>query len=208
MLLFIVLNYLLWDRQNKIVQDSSKDATISALGREIQNMESVEDLLRQRANKLESDLKSSKDEVNGLNNEKGKLQTSLSLKNEIIDQLKQSANLSAPEETINNWLDIVSSGEFEKAYHLQTSTVLGQQISQDEFVKQFKSKIKSLKSSSKPTLQPLTEEKKGDIVFLVSVQVERIPDSGKFIFEEGKNDRMFTLVFNKEKNAWLISSIE
>jgi len=209
MFFFIVLNYLLWDRQNKAVIDSSKDATISALGREIQNMETVDGLTRERLDKVESDYKTLREKADELNSDKSKLQASLTIKNDIIEQLKQTADLSAPQAAVKNWLDNVSKGQYENAYQLQTATAFGSQMTQDEFVKQMKAKIKTLKvTSDKPVLQPPIADRPGDIIFKVGVEVTRIPDSGKFVFEEGKTERQFTVIFNKEKNTWLVSLVE
>lgn len=209
MFLFIVLNYLLWDRQNKAVIDSSKDATISALGREIKNMETADSLTRDRLDKAESDNKTLKDKADESNNDKNKLQASLNLRNDIIEQLKQTADLSAPQAAVKNWLDNVSKGQYENAYQLQTATAFGTQMSQDDFVKQMKAKIKSLKvTSDKPVLQAPIADRPGDIIFKVGVEVTRVPDSGKFVFEDGKSDRQFTVIFNKEKKVWLVSLVE
>lgn len=209
MFLFIVLNYLLWDRQNKAVIDSSKDATISALGREIKNMETVDGMTRERLDKVEADYKTLKDKSDELTNDKSKLQATLTNKNDIIEQLKQTADLSAPQAAVKNWLDNLSKGQYENAYQLQTATAFGSQMSQDDFVKLMKSKIKSLKvTSDKTVLQPPLADRPGDIIFKVGVEVARIPDSGKFVFEDGKTERQFTVIFNKEKNTWLVSLVE
>lgn len=209
MFFFIVLNYLLWDRQNKAVIDSSKEATISALGREIKNMETVDSLTRERLDKVEADYKTLRDKADELTNDKNKLQASLTTKNDIMEQLKQTADLSAPQAAVKNWLDNVSKGQYENAYQLQTATAFGTQMSQDDFVKLMKSKVKSLKvTSDKPVLQPPIAERPGDIIYKVGVEVTRVPDSGKFVIEEGKNERQFTVIYNKEKNVWLVSLVE
>jgi hypothetical protein len=207
--LFIVLNYLLWDRANKIEQDSSKDSTIAALGREIQNMETTDNILRDRVTKLDTDNKSKDDKISDLNNNLKEQQDNLSQKNELIDHIKSSSDLTDAVEVIRNWADNMSKGQYENAYQLQTPTAFGQQQTQDDFVKLCKSKITGFKVvSEKPVLQPATEDKKGDVVFKITVTVTRTADSSKFVFQEGNNDRLLTVIYNKEKNSWLISKIE
>lgn len=207
--LFIVLNYLLWDRENKIEQDTSKDSTIAALGREIQNMETTDNLLRDRATRLEADNKSKDDKINELNNNNKEQQDTLSQKNDTIDHIKATSDLTGAVETIKNWTENMSKGLYENAFQLQTATAFGQQLNQDDFVKLCKSKITAFKvTSEKPVLQPATEDKKGEIVFKISVSITRGADSSKFIFQDGNNDRLLTVVYSKEKNRWLISKID
>lgn len=208
-LLFIVLNYLLWDRENKIEQDSSKDSTIAALGREIQNMESTDTLLRDRVTRLEADNKSKDDKISELNNNIKEQQENLGQKNDIIDQIKATSDLTGAIATIKNWTDNMSKGLYENAFQFQTTTAFGQQQTQDEFVKLCKSKITEFKViSEKPVLQPVTEDKKGEIVFKITVNISRVSDSGKFILQEGNNERLVTLIYSKAKNTWLISEID
>jgi len=207
--LFIVLNYLLWDRENKIEQDSSKDSTISALGREIQNMEATDNLLRDRVNKLEADNKTKDDKINDLNKNAKDQQDTLVQKNDMIDKIKPTSDLSAVIDTINIWSDNMAKGQYENAFQLQTPMAFGQLQTQDDFIKLCKSKITAFKViSEKPVLQPTAEDRKGEIIFKITVNVTRIPDSSKFIFQDGNNDRLLSMIYSKEKNAWLISRID
>lgn len=207
--LFIVLNYLIWDRQNKIVLDSSKDATISALGREIQNMETTEKSLRDRLSKLETDLRGSENNVDSLNKDKAKLQETLVIKNDTLEELKKTADLSTAATAVRSWVEFLSKGQYENAYNLQLPTALGHQMTLEEFQKQWEGKIKSIKiSADKPVLAPTTEGKNGEIVCKYTIEIVRVPDTGKYIFEEGKNDKLFTVIFSQSKNSWLIASVE
>lgn len=209
MMLFIFLNYLLWDRENKIDNDKSKDASIAALGRELKNLDSANIILRERNTKFESDIKAFEDRINENQNEKAKLSSQLAQRNETINQIKQTADLNLPQTAILKWGEAFEKSQYEAAYLLQLPTAFGQQLSLDDYVKLCKSKLKSFKILSvKPFIENTPEERKGEILFKVSLDVKRVTESGKFLFEDGISERIFSVIFLKEKNAWIIGDIQ
>lgn len=209
MLLFIFLNYLIWDREKKIDIDKDNQASIAALGREIKSLETVNSSLKDRSTKLENDLKVAEDKINEAQQEKVKLTASLNQAQDNINQLKQMVDVKAFEAVISKWAEAMEKGQYDLAYQTMLPSAIDPQLPQDEFVKQCKSKIKSFKLISvKPLTSEAQEDKKGDIQFKVELDVKRNADSGKFIFDEGTISKKLSLTFLKAKNSWVVSQIQ
>lgn len=210
MVLFIALNYLLWDRENKMNIDARKDINIATLGREVSNLEAANASLKEKVSKLEAGAKTLEQKNEELQQEKNKTTGALAQKNEIINQLKQMIDTKGFEAVITKWADCIDKGQYDQAYQLQLSQLSNQQnMTFEEFTNYYKTHIKNIKVTAiKLNIQGAPEDKKGDITFKVSLEVKRVPNSGKAIFEEGNSDKLFTLVFLKEKNIWVIGEIQ
>lgn len=210
MVLFIALNYLLWDRENKINIDAHKNASISALGREINMLESSNSTSKDKISKLESTVRSLEQKNDELQQTKNKNASALAQKNEIIYQLKQMVDVKVFESILYSWTEAIDKGQYEIAYQLQLSQLASQQtMTLEEFTNQYKTNIKNIKVNTVTlNLQGVPEDKKGDISLRIFFDVKKNQNTGKFLFDEGANEKLVTLVFSKEKNTWVIGDIQ
>lgn len=216
---FVAFNYLLWERENrekdiKSLEYSNADnnSIINALGREVKNLENENVTLKDKVNQLENTTKTLWDDKNNIEMHKVKAEEELLRKNEIINILKQKADMKFLEEPIRKWIEMINSEDYQAAYSLynkdisQTPSIL----SLSEYAQKFKGIIKSIKIESiKLYIEEVPEDKKGDIVFDVSLEVKNIENAPKDqgFLAEGQNEVLFTLDFNSENNNWFISSI-
>lgn len=210
MILFIALNYLLWDRENKMNIDAHKDASINALGREIRNLEASNSSFKERINVLEGNIKLLEKKNEELQHEKDITAGNILQKNEIINQLKQTVDGNTFENVVLKWVDAIDKAQYESAYKLQLSQFPNQNaMTLEDFINYYKANVKNIKVTAvSMNIQGVPDEKKGDITLKVALEVKRVPNSGKIIFEEGQNEKLFTVIFSKEKNSWIIGDIQ
>lgn len=212
--IFIALNYLLWDRENKIQNfeslNSSKSASIDTLGEKIKNLDDVNKRLNERVNELETNNKALVDKNNQLTQEKSLLQINLDNKTALMDKYKHQLDMKFFEDQIRSWAENIEKGQYDAAFDLQSKDALKADgvDNFNDFANKFRKIIKTVKVKSvKFELDGLPEDKKDFIVIKAALDVKKIENSGKSIFEDGVNERYFTFAFDTAKNNWVISSI-
>lgn len=219
MVVFIALNYLLWDRENKErnildleYSNASNNASINALGREIKNLEDENQALKAKLAAMDDSYKLLQAHNNQLEQEKLKIFEALAHKSEIIDKLKQEVDPKTLEAPIRKWVESIDAGDYESAYNLQTKKMTEDSgiLGLTDFKNVYRSSVKSVKLKSiKLNTGGTTDAKKGDIVFDVTLEVKKVEDgnNGRIQFNDGLNERFFTIDYDKGKNSWLISNI-
>jgi len=206
MTVFVAFNYLLWDREKYEDITASKSASIDALGREINKLNSDNKLLNIRLEELENANKLLTNKNSELEQEKQAAKVDLQQKNESINKL----NTKPMEEVIKKWVESIDKGEYEAAYSVHAVQPSNRElaVSLNDFSNLYKNSVKNMKVKSiNLNVEGEPEEKKGDLVFKVTLEVKNIENSSKKIYDEGLNDRFFTLVYDKNKGNWAISDI-
>lgn len=214
MTVFIAFNFLIWDRENQIRNfenlNDAKSSSIDALGSEISNLKNFNNELRSRVAELEGEKEAILKESTELENNKKVIENELSHKKDLITRLQKQADLRPLEETVRKWVDALDRGSTEAAYSLQYEHDLyaGQKITLDEFKNTYSSSIKDIRIKSiKLYNEELPDEKRGNIIYKVTLEVKKTADSPSGIFEEGINERYFVIGFDKQKNQWVITDI-
>lgn len=209
MTVFIAFNYLLWDRQNSISLNASKNASIDALSRQIKNLDELNFELREKVNSLEKGKKNIETVNYELQQQITKLNQTVDKKNQIIADLKQAIDIKPMESTILRWADNIDKGKYENAYKLQRNELQSEKyISLEQFTKSYKNSVKSIKvKSAALETQGISEEKSADFIFKVVLEVKNAQQESNTLFDEGVNERYFTLIYNIKEKDWLISDI-
>lgn len=213
---FIAMNYLLWDRENKLQSyeslNSSKNVSIEALSDKIKTLEESNGQLQATIDDLVNRNKRLTDDNAQIELDRMKLQTEVSSKNGAIEKLKQTADMKDLEEVIKKWIDDVDNGQYENAYKLIDPNAINLTgfRNQDDFSDYFKTNIKSMKYRSvKLVTDSIPKNRIGDLIFKVVLDVKKTDASvdNSVMFSDGQNIRYFKLVFDTEKNNWVISEI-
>ena len=209
MTVFIAFNYLLWDKGKIEDINASNSASISALGREINKMTSDNRYLGLKVDELESGNKIHLDKISQLEQDKNNNKNLIEQKNEVINFLKQRTDLKQLEDNIKKWVDSINQGRYDVAYNLQVPDKGNQEAALNNFTNLYKSNVKAISIKSiKMATEGVPEDKKGDMIYRVSLEVKKPDSVSKSLFIEGNNERNFILAFDKEKNNWLISDIQ
>lgn len=216
---FVVLNYLIWDRENREKDikslenlNASNNSSITALGREINNLETEK-------KRLEAEIFDLKKKVSDLENANKKMEEDnnknleiIQRKNETVYMLIQQSGTKDIEKAIIKWVDSINTGNYEEAYKLIRLRPFSNQVlmSSKEFADNYKNSIKSIKIESMELLpEDILDNKKGDIVFKVQFNVEKSEGFDRLFtdFSEGLNERYITVDYSKEMEQWMISGI-
>ena len=221
---FVVLNYLIWDRENRERDikslenlNASNNSSITALGREINNLETQKKRMEAEISYLEKTMADLEDANSKIAKENQKYLETIKHKNEIIYKLIQQSGTKDIEEVISKWVENINSGKYREAYELIRLDSSKNQtlMSLEEFENNYKSCIKSIRIESINLLiENVPEEKKGDIargdiIFRVLFNVEKLEgiDMSFTQFMEGKNERYVTIDYAKDIEQWVISGI-
>lgn len=221
LLLFVGLNYLLWDRENRErdirnleYSNASNNASINALGREIKSLEDQNKQLKESIESLQNQNEYLQSEILKLEQDRQKVAEELSYKNEVINKLKQNANLDPLKDEIAKWVEHLNKGEYDTAYAqmgLSNSNRSGLS-SLNAFLSVYKDAFKTIKINSMELHTKGTADlNKGDIIFRVELEVETDKDNtaekGTQPFIEGVNEKFFTMAYDKGKDKWVIANI-
>lgn len=216
---FVSLNYLLWDRENKVkdietLESSyaSSSAIIDTLGREIKKLEDEIKLLKESIQTLEDRNSQLQSEKSFLEEQKLKTAELLNNKTEILQKVAGLADFKPLEEPVRKYADAVNRQDYETAYNLLEKQMAnqGRQISMEEFADICKSSVESMKIS---TMEFFTGNapghSSGSIVFRTVIEVKTAKGDGSANneFKEGMNERYISVVFDDQKEEWVISAI-
>ncbi len=214
--IFIALNYLLWDRDNKIqnFQDlnSSKSVSIDALTDKIKNLDETVRQLNSTVDSLQSKNKELFDSSAALSLDKAKLQSQIQNLNAAISRLKLSANLDALQNNIKKWADGLDKGQYDISYRLMDieSVNIDNFKSMDGFSSYFKNNIKSIKLKSlKLVVDELPADKVNNIIYKTTFDIKKadMADATDQFFTDGQSTMYITISFNVKKNDWVITSM-
>ena len=219
LLIFIAFNYLLWDKGNrdrdienlKYINVSS-NTRISEYEREIKNLEDEITQLKANLGDVNNANKRLEDSKIQLEKDKAKYNEAIVQKNEVINILKQSADIKSLEVPISQWAESIDKSEYTAAYELQSEQMNSQygNLSLTDFVNKYKGVIKSINVKSiKLCIDKVPYDKKCDIIFSVSLEVNLVEGmiDSENEFKDGLNNRYFFMNFDTKNSIWVISSI-
>ncbi len=216
--IFISFNYLLWFRGQQITeyqteiknmeQKQSDENSIANSKIKDYMAEIVEkEKLIESLDKEIADLKGSNKELEQDSQQKTADNKS---KNAVINKLKEKADLEQPMEVIRNWVDFIDKAKYEDAYKLQNSAPMSQDAAKSlsDFAEFYKENIKNTRVKSIELLTDgIPEDKKGDVIFKVSLDVTKAENAVTAEFADGLNEMYFTLTVDGYTNDWIISDI-
>jgi len=219
MTLLIAFNYLLWDRENKkkdiedLEQSNvSNSVSINALGRNIKQLEDENRALNEKIELMEGNIKELDENISTLESEKNRLIRILEQKNTAINKLKEEVDLSILEAAVRKWVQAINSGDYETVYSLQTAGMNQSSgfFKVTDLENSYKNSIQSIKLKSiKFDMEEIPVETPGGICFFVTLDVKKSgnADARKIQLEEGINEKLIAVDYDKEKNTWMISGI-
>lgn len=210
---FATLDYMLWDRDNKIKSyeslNYSKNVSIDALGEKIKSLDDANKQLKNNVSQLEQDNKRLSDKNNQLAEDKLKSDTAIDYRNDVISMLKQAIDPQPFEAIIKKWADSIDKGQYQVAYGLQSRDSLSKDglLDLNDFTLSYKNTVKSMKVKSITlNTEGIPFKKKGDIVFKVVLDVKKVGNSYS-LFNDGSNEVYFTMDLNELRNGWAIVAI-
>jgi cell division protein FtsB len=219
MIMLIAFNYLLWDRENKkkdilnLEQSKvSNSASINALGRNIKELEDENRALKDTIELMEGNIKELDENIAALENERNALIQILEQKNVVINKFRYEVDPAILEAPVRRWVEAINSRDYESAYNLQTDAMnenLGI-LNIAHFKNIFNNSIEGIELKSiKLDVEGIPADTPGGICFLVTLDVKKAVNVNdeKIRFGEGKNERLLTIDYNKEKNIWMVSGI-
>jgi cell division protein FtsB len=217
---FIAFNYLLWDRENKEKDienlerlRTSSSTSIDTLGRKIKELEDENNFLKDRMNELETSNRLLEHEKKRLGQDKTDIGNILDRKLEIIDVLKQHADLKPLEEIAVKWVEDIDQGDYTTAYELmqkQPSNPDGFS-DVDNFTASYKNTVKNIKIISlELCTEGIPDNKRGNIIFKADLEVQLVNQRNsapKVQFNEGVNEVFFIFDYDKKTGQWMIANI-
>ena len=216
---FIALNYLLWDRENKVKDietlessQASSSASINALGREIKKLEDDAKLLKDRIEELEKEKEQIQSEKVDIIQDKLSAEAIAAHKTQVARKLAQIADLKTVDAPIRSFFESLDAGGYEAAYELVRKQMVNQneRISLEDFSDSYKKTVKSIKIKSIELYpQEVPGEESRDMVFKVVLEVKAADESAgtQGLFTEGENERYIGVDYNPMIDEWVIASI-
>lgn len=199
LMVFMSLNYLLWDREKSLKSFQDKDLSYKTDNEQLKN----------RVEELESENTKIKSEFTQIKHDKENMDKSLIQSSDTVNRLARHFDLKPLEELVNKWVESMNSGQLESAYSILDVRSFSKPggVSQDEFNKTYQS-ISSIKLKSiEPCLEGGPNDKKGYIVFKASLEVAKAEGSTVAYLNNGINEVYFLLAFDAQKNQWVIADI-
>lgn len=214
MAILIAFNYLLWDKQNSQEMydelNASKKAGIDALSREVQNLAETNEELQNKISQLEQDNLASKNKGLELQDEILAINQKVEDRNVTIHALIPQVDLKPLEESVRKWAESIDSGEYEIAYNLQQLYLMKQSKVPDlkSYSTELKNTVKGLKVKSIEFKNDgLPDSKRGSVVLKVVLDVQNIESAPNSQFDEGLNERYFTMNYDVGNKEWAISDM-
>jgi hypothetical protein len=151
--LIVGFNYLIWDRDSKVkeiesLRDLTADRNISLRERldEIRKLEEELDSLQVALNRLQNENENLQEDLKNARLEEFNMNKLLSNRNDIINILKKYADTDLFASPVNEWISLMSAGDYEKAYEIQFASGINdeEQLKRDEYIKDLKAGIESI----------------------------------------------------------------
>lgn len=209
-MVFVAFNYLLWVSEQNVKNNEDKDTLIAALGRDIKNLEDNNRQVIGQRNKIDEERTNLQTKYLELKNKEEQVRTQLEQKNEIIYKYKTQIDLKPAGNVVRAWADHIINGEYDKSYALMANPLNndGKPMSAEEYTQYYSEYVGSLKLTSLELYtKDMPVDKKGDIIFTAVLDITMIKNEGNPRYEDGQNQRYFNMVFDAERNTWLIASI-
>ncbi|NLC69257.1 MAG: hypothetical protein GX754_10865 [Clostridiaceae bacterium] len=222
-IVFIGFNYLLWERENrakdiKSLQDinTSNSITISALNRQLENLDNNLKIKEDNINKLNEEILALKKDLEKLNQDFARSNKAITHKNDVIEYLLKNTQLGIIEMPIKEWAEYINAGDYESTY--RTWYVSKEDIKESiaEFGSKYRDVVDGIKIQSIAIYDQDIEKQygtealqEGDVFFLVELDVKLVEGRGEgnSLFEEGLNRKIFALRYNSTEDVWHISGI-
>lgn len=217
---FIAFNYLLWDRENKEKDienlerlRTSSSTSIDTLGRKIKELEDENNFLKDRMNELETSNRLLEHEKKRLGQDKTDIENILDRKLEIIDVLKQHADLKPLEEIAVKWVENIDQSDYTAAYELMQKQSSNPEGFTDvnDFTASYKNIVKNIKITSiELCTEGIPDNKRGDIIFKAELEVQLVNQRNsapKVQLNEGVNEVFFIFDYDKKTERWMIANI-
>lgn len=218
--IFIAFNYLLWDRENKEKDienlerlKASSSTSIDILGKKINELEDENKILKDRMNELETSNRLLEYEKKRLEQDKADVKNILDGKLEVINALKQHADLKALEEIAVKWVKNIDQGDYTTAYELMQKQPSSPDGFSDvnDFINSYRNAVKKIEITSiELCTEGVPNNKIGDIIFKAIVEVQLVnkrSNVGRVQFSEGVNEVFFTFDYDKKTGQWMIADI-
>lgn len=218
-IIFIAFNYLLWDSENKEKDienlkylNINNNSRISAFERDIKSLEEEIRQYKEQIEEVNAENKMLQEDKLKLENERMEQEELIEQKLELINILKQHAELSIIQEPIKSWIEAIDKGNYETAYKLLNIQGTNQYIppTLEEFTKSYKGTVdRMILKSIKLAIDNVPEEMKGSIIFevLIDIEMKETTEINIDGFEAGENIRYITVDYDIESGKWLIVGI-
>ncbi len=207
---FIAVNYLLWKNEQYSKSGENKEALINALYGNIKYLEDANAQLNNEKKNYEALAKRLESEKDSLEYEVDRLNELLEQRNQLIYMFKQEVDLSSARAVIVQWIDGINKGDYSAAASLMSKPIklLGQNATAIEFENYYSEHIKQIRIKSIELYKSETPaERKGDIVFVVSLDVEKLKEEEKPEYREGDNLKYIIVQYDVSGKRWIISDI-
>jgi len=222
-IVFIGLNYLLWERETrerniKNLQEinAGNSITINTLNRQLENLNNALALKEENIRKLEEENSNLKKQIDKLNQDIIKTNNTILQKNILINYLYGNLKSGTPETVIKKWAEYINNKDYISAYH----TWYPENGEQNETLEEFTSKYEGIIDNIKIDLIELYSGNfeefpanelmlEGDLFFLVKADVrlrEEAADNNA-VYEQGENNILFALKYNNSENNWYIAAL-
>ncbi|MCX8130787.1 MAG: hypothetical protein N3I35_11885 [Clostridia bacterium] len=216
MTVFVAFNYLLWDKEQNTksiktleVKNDNKDATIDALGRDIKNLEYANRDLNSKVKVLENNYNELQKKNDEMQQDYLKSRQLIESKDAIISVFKEQVDMKPLEAVIKKWVESIDRGQYETAYKLEYRHYKnsGEVIGLNEYSDNYKKAIKSIKIKSVKLEDEEAESEREGITFIAVLDVKKNEDASGTIFTDGINEKVFSVIYDKEKGGWIIADI-
>ncbi|NJD03413.1 MAG: hypothetical protein FIA99_12660 [Ruminiclostridium sp.] len=217
MALFIAFNYLLWDRESKINENrnlgntiAANSANMDAQSRDIKRLENDINQYLSDISKLEKEGERLSQKNQQLENDKTLEAQKTRHRIDIINILKQNADINLFEAPIKKWVDAVDAGDYGEAYRLEfdNAPLQNDRVKLEDYTSALKNNVKSIKIKE-VILDKDTGKADGEIFLTATLDVRLTekPEKDFSRFIEGLNEIKFKLDYNAILNEFFILEI-
>jgi len=214
---FIAFNYLLWDRESKLAEiknlesvNASYSASISVQKREIGTLEDEVKSLGNQIEQYKAEIDRLQKEKEQVASEKLQEETELKAKIDLINILKENADIQFLSEPVVSWVEALNSGSFDEAYAIEFEGVpqKDRNISLSAYVEQMESTVQKIEITE-VRVDRYRGSSNGEIYLDVTLNVGLAENADESVsrFAEGENEIYVKLDYSKEKKGFIISSI-
>lgn len=215
--LFIAFNYLLWDRENKVVElknlenaNASYTTNINSQKREISALEEEIDRLENQIKEIESDKERLSEEKASIQIEWAETRASLQERIDFINTIKQHADTNVLSAPLAKWAEAINQGDFRQAYLLEYEGVamVDRTVRLDDYVEQMSRTVRRV-DITQVKVDRLRGTGNGDIYLDVTLDVKlpEEPDMKSLRFTEGVNEIYVKIDYSVSEKVFMISGM-
>ncbi|MCX7745287.1 MAG: hypothetical protein N2645_00125 [Clostridia bacterium] len=210
MTIFIALNYLLWDRENKSELYANKSADIDMLKMDIRNYQVTNQELKMEIERLKSANEYLSSQNATVLQDRKQSELTIQRREKLINKLKQGLNIKSFEDLVKKWADNINKGDHIALYSMlyDESSTRREVTGLYDFINDYKNSVKSVSIKSVDFVKDKNVTPKiGEIILKVNLNIEKPEKATGTLFNEGANTRYFIIAFNEQKISWYISEI-